>query len=133
MINMFFGNIFSLLTTILVLGLLAFIALSLVRRNEIKKWGRLILILILAGTAVSALSATRDAFMTANALFSLNSLQSMACSIAGAIIFLTGIIAVFVKNQKFRKTSFSIISVLFIVQVLTIEISRIAFSIAGAM
>lgn len=133
MFNMFFGNIFALLTTVLVLILLAFISLTLVRRDEIKKWGRLILIIILAGTAVSGLCATRDAYMTESALFSINSMQSVVCSIAGGLIFLAGVISIFIKNQKFRKISFSLISILFIIQVITIEASRIRFSLGGMM
>lgn len=133
MFNMFFGNIFALLTTVLVLILLAFISLTLVRRDEIKKWGRLILIIILAGTAVSGLCATRDAFMTESALFSINSMQSVVCSIAGGLIFLAGVIAIFIKNQKFRKISFSLISILFIIQVITIEVTRIILNMGGAL
>ncbi|MEL7570373.1 MAG: hypothetical protein AAGU14_07390 [Eubacteriaceae bacterium] len=133
MFNLFFGNIFALLTTVLVLILLAFIGLTLVRRNQIKKWGWLILIIILAGTAVSALCATRDAYMTESALFSINSMQSVVCSIAGGLIFVAGVISIFIKNQKFRKTCFSIISILFIIQVITIEASRIILNMGGAM
>jgi len=133
MFNLFFGNIFALLTTVLVLILLAFIGLTLVRRNQIKKWGWLILIIILAGTAVSALCAMRDAYMTKSALFSINSMQSVVCSIAGGLIFVAGVISIFIKNQKFRKTYFSIISILFIIQVITIEASRIILNMGGAM
>ncbi len=133
MFNMFFGNIFAILTTVLVLILLAFISQALVRRDKIKKWGRLIFIIILAGTTVSGLCATRDAFMTESALFSLNSFQAMICSIAGALIFLAGIIAIFIKNQKFRKISFSLISILFLIQVITIEASRIILNMGGAL
>lgn len=133
MFNMFFGNIFALLTTVLVLILLAFISQALVRRDKIKKWGRLILIIILAGTAVSGLCATRDAYMTESALFSINSMQSVVCSIAGGLIFLAGIIAIFIKNQKFRKITFSLISILFLIQVITIEASRIILNMGGAL
>jgi hypothetical protein len=124
MLTLFFGDLFSILTTLLVLGLLVFIALTIKNRGTITKWGRLILIFILAGTAVSAFSATRDAYMMEGALFSASSIQSTICSVAGGAIFLTGLISIFVRKQTFRRAVFHLISAFFVVQVLTIEISR---------
>lgn len=124
MFDLFFGSVMSVITTVFVLALLAFAVVAFVRRGDIGKWGRLILIFILAGTAVSAFSATRDAYMTEKALFAPVSFQSLVCSAAGGLIFLTGIVSLFVKSQKFRKAAFQLISVSFIIQVLTVEISR---------
>lgn len=133
MLNLFFGNITSTLTSIIVLLLLLLIVTAFIKHKKIDKWGKLILVLILAGTAVSGLSATRDAFMTETALFSLYSLQSAVCSIAGGLIFITGVITLFVKNQKFRKINFRLISILFIIQVMTIESSRIILTFVGSV
>jgi uncharacterized membrane protein len=125
MLHLFFGSVMSVITTVFVLALLAFAVIAFKKRGDIGRWGRLILIFILAGTAVSAFSATRDAYMMENALFAPDGLQSLVCSVAGGLIFLTGIVSLFVKNQKFRKAAFQLISVFFIVQVLTVEVSRI--------
>lgn len=126
MFNLFFGNLSAALTTVAVLIMLALIAVSFIKQKGIDKWGRRILIIVLVGTAISGLSATRDAFMTENAMFAVNSFQSIVCSVAGGLIFLTGIVAIFVKNQTYRKFSFQLISALLIIQVITIEASRIA-------
>lgn len=124
MFRLFFGDVISILTTVFVLAMLAFVVITFKNRGTISKWGRRILIFILVGTAISALSATRDAYMMESAVFSVRSIQSMLCSIAGGMIFLAGIVSIFIRNQKFRKTGFQIISVLFIIQVLAVEVSR---------
>lgn len=126
MFLLYFGDTFSILTSIIVLGMFAFIALAFAKGKKIEKWGRLILFFIIAGTAISGLAAMRDAYMTDQATFSVSGIQSTLCSLAGGLIFLTGLLALFVKKQTFRRFSFHFISVLFIAQVLIIEVSRIA-------
>jgi hypothetical protein len=126
MLQLYFGNVISIITTAFVLALIAFAVIAFVRRGSIGKWGRFILLFIIVGTAVSAFTATRDAFMMAGALFAPSSIQSLVCSIAGGLIFLTGIVCLFVRNQRFRKGAFQMISVLFLAQVLAVEVSRIA-------
>jgi hypothetical protein len=125
MFQLFFGDLFSILTAVAVLGMLAIIALTIVNRNKIEKWGWLIFLFIIVGTAISGLAAMRDAYMTAQATFSVSSMQSTLCSLAGGLIFLSGFLALFVKKQTFRRFGFYFISVLFITQVLIIEVSRI--------
>jgi uncharacterized membrane protein len=127
MLKLYFGNAISIMTTVFVLALLFFVIYAFIRRGEIDKWGRYILVFILVGTAISGLSATRDAYMTANALFTPNGLQSLICAIAGGLIFLTGIVSLFVRKQAFRKIAFQLISIFFIIQVVTVEVSRAAF------
>jgi hypothetical protein len=133
MLGLYFGNVIAILTTVFVLALIALTVLSVTQHGKISKWGRRILVFVLVGTAISALSATRDAYIMENALFTVSSLQSTVCSIAGGLIFLAGIVSIFVRNQTFRKTSFFVISAFFLVQVLTIEISRVAMLVGGTL
>ena len=126
MLNLFFGDLFSTLTTVLVLIVLAYATMTVVNQQRIKHWGRRVCILILLGTAISGLSATRDAYMTDVALFAAEGLQSSICSVAGGLIFLTGIIVIFVRKQDFRRNAFFFTTALFVIQVITIEASRIA-------
>ncbi|MPN29691.1 hypothetical protein SDC9_177144 [bioreactor metagenome] len=125
MLDLFFGDIYAVLTTVFVLVMLAFIIIVFIKRRSIEKWGRLILVFVLAGTIISALSAARDAFMMENALFALTSAQALICSVTGGLIYLIGLVSIFVRKQSFRRISFQLISVLFIIQVITIEASRI--------
>ena len=133
MITLFAGDIISILTTTLVLAMLAFIFVSFTKRRNIQKWGRLILILVLVGTAISGLSATRDAYMMDGALFAPDSMQSTICSLVGGLIILTGLVSLFVRKQNFRKISFHLISMAFLLQVVTVEASRIALKLGGAL
>jgi hypothetical protein len=125
MFNLFFGDLMSSITSVFVICQVIFIISCIVNRGRIDKWGRLILAFIIIGTAISGLSATRDAYMMENAQFSVESIQSIICSIAGAAIFLMGFVSILVKNQKFRKSVFFLVSLLFTIQVLVIEASRI--------
>ena len=125
MIDSVFGGLFSLLTLIFVLGLVVMMIVAIRKRNHITKWGRLIGLFILAGTAISAFAAMRDAYGTADALFSMTSMQSNICSITGGAIFLTGLVSIFLKKQTARRACFFLISALFSLQVLTIEVSRL--------
>jgi len=126
MFNLFFGDLFSTLTTVFVLIVLVYAIATVMNRDKIQHWGRRVFIFILLGTAISGLSATRDAYMTDIALFAPEGLQSSICSIAGGLIFLTGIVLFFVRKQDFRRKGFFFITVLFVIQVITIEASRIA-------
>lgn len=126
MLGLYFRDVISGINTVFVLGMLVFVAMAIKNRKNISKWGRRIALFIVVGTAISALSATRDAFMMPGALFELSSMQVMVCSIAGGAIYLTGIVSIFFKNQNAKRICFYIASALFIIQVVVIEASRIA-------
>lgn len=121
MIEFFFNDIFATMTTVLAVTLLA-ASYKLHTTPNFPRWGLAILVFILLGTFVSMTAAMRDAYATENAMFAMTSLQSNLCSIAGMLIFLSGVVAVFLRRQ--RKTIFTVISVLFLFQVLVIEGSR---------
>ena len=99
MFLLYFDDLFSIVTTLTVLGMLAFITITFVKSKNIKKWGRLILFFVIVGTAISGLAAMRDAYMTDQATFSVSGIQSTLCSLAGGLIFLTGLLALFVKTR----------------------------------
>ena len=121
MIEFFFNDIFATMTTVLVVTLLA-ASYKLHTTPNFPRWGLAILVFILLGTFVSMTAAMRDSYTTENAMFAMTSVQSNLCSIAGMLIFLSGVVAVFLRRQ--RKTIFTVISVLFLFQVLVIEGSR---------
>lgn len=125
MIQLYFKDAVTTITTVLVLGLILLAGGLILKRQKVQKWGKFILIFIVLGTAVSGLSAARDLYMMDGALFTVSSFQSTVCSILGGLIFLSGLIALFFKNQKVKRCIFYLISGFFTVQVLTIEISRL--------
>jgi len=130
MLEFLFGDIYSSITTILVIGLVTY-SLAALRWLKITHWGKSIAFFILTGTFVSAMSAMRDGYAGPQAVFGMNSIQSNLCSIAGFAIFLIGLIAIFNKSQQTRKTYFKLISYLFFFQVIVIESSRILIGMGG--
>lgn len=126
MLNLFFADAVSTITTILSLGLVAFLVWTAVRGRHVEAWGRRTLLAVVVGTALSGLSATRDAFMMDNALFTLTSAQSLICAIAGGAICLLGLTALVVRRQGWRKAVFHSVAALLVVQIATIEGTRIA-------
>ena len=127
MVNLYFRDAVSVITICMVLAMLAFIVLSAVRGEKVTRWGRLIALFLVVGVAISAVSATRDAFATPNAVFGMMSLQSVVCACAGVAIALTAIVSIFLRKQPAKRVCFHIMSALFVVQVLTVEISRVAY------
>ena len=127
MIDLYFKDAVTVITIGLVLAMLAFIVISIAHGAKVQKWGRLIALFIVVGLAISALSATRDAYAAPGALFAMDSMQSLACSIAGGAIALAAIVSIFLKKQGAKRVCFHIISTLFVVQVLVVEISRVAY------
>lgn len=125
MIALYFGDVISAVTTLLLAVVIVLIALSIKDRNRIKKWGRRIAFFLLVATAISAFSATRDAFAAPGAVFEMMGVQSLICAIAGVAQYITAIISIFLKNQTDKRRCFYILSALFAVQVLTVEGSRI--------
>lgn len=131
--SLYFGDIWSALTLVLVAGMITFIVVALSRRERIAHWGRLVAAFILVGTAISALAAIRDGYGTDNALFGMTSAQSNLCSLAGGLTFLVGFCCIFWKRQSMRRLSFFVISAAFLLQVLTVEISRLMQMLGGAL
>ena len=133
--GLYFGNLTALLSTILLLAMFVFIGYTLVKQKSIRKWGRRIASLALLGLIVCCFVAARDGYQLSvqasfdNAvtagLFKVDSIQSTLCCIGGGIIALICLLSIFIKNQKFRKVVFFVLSSAIIIKMLVIEISRI--------
>jgi len=128
MLELYVGDVYAVLTLLLLVGLMVFCFVVLKARVRIEKWGRLVGVFILIGTLVSGLSAMRDKYGTADGLFAMDGMQSTVCSLAGGLILFIGILTLMIKKQSFRRGAFHVVSLLFMLQVLTIELSRIAFA-----
>ena len=128
-----FGSFAATLNTLLLLVLLAIVLVAARNRARVARWGRLLALIILVGTAVSALSATRDGYGAAGAVFPMDGAQSLLCAIAGGAVYLTGIACLFLKKQAARRAGFFIASGLMALQVAVVEGSRILFLIGGRL
>lgn len=133
--DLYFGNLTAILSTILLFAMLVFVGYTLVKHKSIKEWGRRIASLALLGLIICCFVAARDGYqfsvqtsfdnaVTAG-LFRLDSIQSTLCCLGGGVIALSCLLSIFIKNQKFRKMVFVVLSTTIIIKMLVIEISRI--------
>ena len=124
--GMYFGSVYAILTTVLVAAMIIFIVLAVRNRERIPKWGKWIALFVAAGTAISAISAMRDNYGAQGALFAMDSVQSLLCSIIGGAVFGTAFVSIFFrKNQAYKRRCFYIMAVLFIANVALVEVSRL--------
>lgn len=130
MVNLFFGDLWSILSSITLLIILIFTTLSIISNRKIELWGRRTLVLTIIGLALCCFAVMRDDYVTAlqggEGFFALDSLQVNLSYAGGAINLIAGISSVFVKNQKYRRIMFFVLSASIIFKILIIEISRIA-------
>lgn len=129
MFTLFFGNLWSTLSTVLLIAVLIYIILTAAKHRKIKAWGRKTLILAITGLLLCIFVVLRDDYAEAlqggTGLFSLESLQINLAYLGGAVIGFSTLSSVFIRNQKYRKIMFFILSGALIFKVGLIEISRI--------
>ena len=129
MYDLFFKDLLSTLSTAVVIVVVLFIVIITVKSPSIKKWGRLTLILTFVGLFLCCLAVTRDNYVQAlleeSGLFALNSLPINTAYIAGAINAYAVLSSMFVKDQKYRKVMFFLLSSSIISKIIVIEVSRI--------
>lgn len=136
MFNLFFGNVVTGISTILVLGVIIFSIITIVKQKAINHWGRRVAFLVVLGLLVCILVAIRDNYYLSvmsmtnpniiPGVFTAESIQSTLCSLGGAIIAFCSISSIFIRRKGYLKTMFFILSTTIILKTLVIEISRIA-------
>lgn len=132
MFSLFFGDLCTTLSTVSLLAVLAFIIFTFVKRNGIERWGRRTFILAVAGLVVCCFVSTRDGYVDAlqggTGFFTLDSPQIFLASVAGAVNGFATLSSIFVRNQKYRKAMFFILSGSIVFKACLIEISRIVLA-----
>jgi len=133
--NLYFGNLLSIISTLLVIGIFIYIGVTVEKQNEIKSFGRRIAILALWGLLICIFVATRDGYVLSvqasidtgvlPGLFTVDSIQSTLCSLGGAVIAFCSLSSIFVKKQGYRKAMFFILAATILLKTLVIEISRV--------
>lgn len=133
--KLYFGSFSSISSTILIAGILVYIGNTAEKRSEINSWGKKIALLALWGLLICIFASTRDRYVQSvqaamdpkvlPGVFTADSIQSVLCSIGGAVIAFSSLSSIFVKKQGYRKAMFFILSASIIFKVLVIEISRL--------
>ena len=130
-----FGSFSSIISTILIVGIMVYIWNTISKRSEINSWGKKIALLALWGLLICIFASTRDGYVQSvqasmdtkvlPGVFTADSIQSVLCSIGGAVIAFSSLSSIFVKRQGYRKVMFNILSAAIVFKVLVIEISRL--------
>lgn len=133
--NLLFRDGITTITTLLLIGLTAYMIFLIRRRNQISAWGRRTLLLFGWGLLICITAATRDSFYlsvqhvidgsTAPGLFSLVSIPSIVGMIGAAVIVLSGLLSLFLRRKEIRRMlCFTMMSGI-VLKIVVIETARI--------
>ena len=133
--NLFFRDGITAITTLLLIGLIAYMIFLVKRRKQISAWGRRTLLLFGWGLLVCITAATRDSFhlsvqhvidgSTAPGLFSLVSIPSIVGMIGATVIVLSGLLSLFLRKQEIRRTLCFTMTSGIVLKIAVIETARI--------
>lgn len=133
--KLYFGNTVTIVTTIMLIILIALVIYSFIHREKINYWGRRTLLLAVYGLVVCCFAAGRDGLdktiqaaidgSCAPGIFNLVSLPTIIGCIGAIIIVFAGIITIFVRKQHVREVLYFVMSGGVFLKILIIEVSRI--------
>ncbi len=129
MFDLFFGDLWSILSTHFLLIILAYMVFTVKNHKKTELWGRKTFVLAIIGLFLCIFAVLRDDYATAlqggTGVFPLDSLQIYLAYLGGAVIGFSTLSSIFVSNQRYRKTMFFVLSGAIIFKAGVIEISRI--------
>lgn len=135
MIELFFGNVPAVISTIVVIGIWSYIIITIQKRKQITNWRSRIAFITLCGLILCIFVATRDRYdlsvvaMTeteiSGGIFAADSIQSYLCCIGGGVIAYSFVSAMLSRNQKYREIMFYLLSLTVILKTIIIEASRV--------
>ena len=127
MINLYFGNVPSILSTIMFLVFVVFFIRTMKKTDGDRKWKKAAIITVLMGTAMSALSGIKDSVADTMAVSfeQMNTPLAMLCALGGMALIM-GVVAAFCKKEKINKGLFYTLSFIIIAKTAVVEVLRIA-------
>ena len=127
MLNLYFGNVPNILSTILFLVFIIYFIKTIKKPDGEKKWKKAVIITVLMGTAMSALSGIKDSFADKMAVsFEQMNLPLAILCVLGGMAWLIGGVTVFCKKEKINRGLFYTLSLIIIVKTIIVEALRIA-------
>ena len=133
--KLYFGNIVTTVTTLMILSLVGFVGYSISSRSNINFWGRRSLFVLIYGLVICCFAATRDGLdkTIQNAIdgscnpgiFSLVSVPNVIGCVGAIIIIIAAIATPLAKSQHMREIWFYVMSGGVMLKVVVMEISRI--------
>lgn len=133
--KLYFGNMVTTVTTLMILSLVGFVGYSISSRSNINFWGRRSLFVLIYGLVICCFAATRDGLdkTIQNAIdgscnpgiFSLVSVPNVIGCVGAMIIIIAAIATPLAKSQHMREIWFYVMSGGVMLKVAVMEISRI--------
>lgn len=133
--KLYFGNMVTAVTTIMILVLLGFIGESIANRTNINYWGRRSLFLLVYGLVICCFAAARDGLdktiqntidgSCELGVFPLISIPNLIGCIGAAIIIIAAIATPIAKSQHMRQIWFYVMSGGVMLKILIMEAARI--------
>ena len=133
--KLYFGNMVTTVTTLMILSLVGFVGYSISGRSNINFWGRRSLFVLIYGLVICCFAATRDGLdkTIQNAIdgscnpgiFSLVSVPNVIGCVGAMIIIIAAIATPLAKSQHMREIWFYVMSGGVMLKVAVMEISRI--------
>lgn len=133
--KLYFGNVVTAATTVMILALLGFIGYSVFNRADILYWGRRSAILLVFGLVVCCFAAARDGLdktiqhaidgSCAPGLFPLVSVPTIIGCIGALLIIIAAVATPIAKTQHSREIWFYAMSGGAVLKIATMELARI--------
>lgn len=133
--KLYFGNVVTAATTVMILALLGFIGYLVFNRADILYWGRRSAILLVFGLVLCCFAAARDGLdktiqhaidgSCAPGLFPLISIPTIVGCAGALLIIIAAIAAPIAKTQRAREIWFYVMSGGAVLKIVTMEIARI--------
>lgn len=133
--KLYFGNVVTAATTVMILALLGFIGYSVFNRADILYWGRRSAILLVFGLVLCCFAAARDGLdktiqhaidgSCAPGLFPLVSVPTIIGCIGALLIIIAAVATPIAKTQHSREIWFYVMSGGAVLKIATMELARI--------
>ncbi len=133
--KLYFGNITTTVTTVMILSLAGFIGYSIYNRGAIDFWGRRSLFVLIYGLIICCFAAARDGLdktiqytidgSCQPGVFPLVSVPNIVGCIGAAIIIIAAIASPIAKSQHMREIWFYVMSGGVMLKVIVMELARI--------
>ena len=133
--KLYFGNAVTAVTTVMLLGLLGFVGVSVLHRESIQYWGRRSAVLLIYGLVLCCLAAARDGLdktiqcaidgSCAPGLFRLVSVPTVVGCIGAVLIVAAALATPIAKTQRAREVWFYVMSGGTVMKILTVELARL--------
>lgn len=135
MTKLYFGDVTSIATTLMILALVVFIGYTIVDRGSVQHWGMRGLLLLVFGLVVCCFAAARDGLdktiqssidgSCAAGLFPLVSIPTVVGCIGALVIIASAIAMLIVSSQQAKELCFWLMASGVAAKVVVVEIARV--------